>query len=45
MDSYRPTPYGPRVAQNLIAGWMRMYNSIPVFCQDPFGNLLELVPA
>jgi glyoxylase I family protein len=33
------------LAQNLIAGWMRMYNSVPVFFQDPFGNLLELVPA
>ena len=33
------------LAQNLIAGWMRMYNTVPVFFQDPFGNLLELVPA
>ena len=32
------------LAHNLMAGWMRMYNGIPVFCQDPFGNLLELVP-
>ena len=33
------------LAQNLIAGWMHMYNTVPIFCQDPFGNLLELVPA
>ena len=32
------------LAQNMIAGWMRMYNSVPVFCCDPAGNLLELVP-
>ena len=32
------------LAQNLAAGWWRMYGSVPVFCLDPFGNLLELVP-
>jgi catechol 2,3-dioxygenase-like lactoylglutathione lyase family enzyme len=33
------------LAQNMIAGWQRMYGLVPVFCADPFGNLLELVPA
>lgn len=32
------------LAQNMLAGWRRMYNSVPVFCADPAGNLLELVP-
>ena len=32
------------LAQNLMAGWMRMYGRVPVFCCDPAGNLLELVP-
>jgi catechol 2,3-dioxygenase-like lactoylglutathione lyase family enzyme len=29
---------------NLIEGWNRMYGTAPVFCLDPFGNLLEIVP-
>ncbi len=33
------------LTQNLVAAWMRMYNQVPLFCEDPFGNLLELVPA
>jgi catechol 2,3-dioxygenase-like lactoylglutathione lyase family enzyme len=33
------------LAQNMIAGWQRMYGQVPIFCADPFGNLLELVPA
>lgn len=32
------------LTNNLLAAWMRMYNQVPVFCLDPFGNLLELVP-
>jgi len=28
-----------------VQGWTRMYGSVPVFCLDPFGNLLEFVPA
>ena len=32
------------LTQHLIAGWMRMYGQVPMFCLDPFGNLLELVP-
>jgi len=27
-----------------VQGWIRMYGSVPVFCLDPFGNLLEFVP-
>ena len=33
------------LTKNLLAAWMRMYNQVPLFCLDPFGNLLELVPA
>jgi catechol 2,3-dioxygenase-like lactoylglutathione lyase family enzyme len=29
---------------NLVDGWTRMYGIPPVFCRDPFGNLLEFVP-
>jgi catechol 2,3-dioxygenase-like lactoylglutathione lyase family enzyme len=29
---------------NLIEGWTRMYGRPPVFCRDPFGNLLEIIP-
>jgi hypothetical protein len=32
------------LTQSMLAAWMRMYNQVPVFCLDPFGNLLELVP-
>jgi hypothetical protein len=28
----------------MLAAWKRMYNQVPVFFLDPFGNLLELVP-
>jgi glyoxylase I family protein len=30
---------------NLVQGWNKMYGTAPVFCLDPFGNLLEIVPA
>ena len=33
------------LTKNLVAAWMRMYNQVPLFCLDPFGNLLEFVPA
>ncbi len=32
------------LAKNMIAGWRTMYGGIPLFCEDPFGNLLEFVP-
>ena len=32
------------LAQNLVAGWMRMYHQVPLFLLDPFGNLLEFLP-
>ena len=32
------------LTQNLMAAWMRMYQQVPLFCLDPFGNLLEMVP-
>lgn len=32
------------LVSNLIEGWVKMYGSIPLFCQDPFGNLLEIIP-
>jgi catechol 2,3-dioxygenase-like lactoylglutathione lyase family enzyme len=35
---------GDALTHNLLAAWMRMYNQVPLFCMDPFENLLELVP-
>ena len=32
------------LTHSMMAAWMRMYNQVPVFLLDPFGNLLELVP-
>lgn len=32
-------------ARNLMAGWSRRYGGVPLFCLDPSGNLLELIPA
>jgi glyoxylase I family protein len=32
------------LTQNMMAGWRAMYGGIPLFCEDPFGNLLEFVP-
>lgn len=29
---------------NVIDGWNKMYGSPPLFCEDPFGNLLEIIP-
>ena len=29
---------------NLLDGWNKMYGTAPIFCLDPFGNLLEIVP-
>jgi catechol 2,3-dioxygenase-like lactoylglutathione lyase family enzyme len=31
--------------ENIAAqGWIQMYGRVPLFCLDPFGNLLEFVP-
>ena len=32
------------MAANMAAGWMKMYGDTPIFCLDPFGNLIEFVP-
>ena len=32
------------LTHNMMAGWRVAYNGIPLFCEDPFGNLLELLP-
>jgi len=29
---------------NMIESWQKMYNAIPIFVNDPSGNLIELVP-
>jgi catechol 2,3-dioxygenase-like lactoylglutathione lyase family enzyme len=29
---------------NLIEGWKKMYGAPPLFCRDPFGNILEIIP-
>jgi catechol 2,3-dioxygenase-like lactoylglutathione lyase family enzyme len=29
---------------NLIESWLKMYGRPPIFCRDPFGNLLEIIP-
>ena len=26
-----------------VQGWMQMYGGVPLFCMDPFGNLIEFV--
>lgn len=36
---------GDTFARNLMEGWKGRYGRVPVFCSDPFGNLLELIPA
>jgi catechol 2,3-dioxygenase-like lactoylglutathione lyase family enzyme len=28
----------------VVEGWKQMYGDVPLFCLDPFGNLLEFVP-
>ena len=33
------------LTENMMAGWRAMYGGIPLFCKDPSGNLIELVPA
>ena len=33
-----------KLTGNMMAGWRAGYGGIPLFCEDPFGNLLELVP-
>ena len=35
---------GDSLARNMVDGWRKMYGGVPIFCLDPFGNLLELVP-
>ena len=30
---------------NLVKGWKSRYGRVPLFCTDPFDNLLELIPA
>jgi len=32
------------LARNMVEGWLKMYGGVPIFCLDPFGNLLELIP-
>jgi len=32
------------LSQNMKNSWTLMYNAIPLFFEDPFDNLLELVP-
>jgi catechol 2,3-dioxygenase-like lactoylglutathione lyase family enzyme len=36
---------GDELTANLVEGWQKMYGAVPIFCLDPSGNLLELVPA
>ena len=31
--------------RNMVDGWTKMYGATPIFCFDPFDNLLEFVPA
>lgn len=28
----------------LVRGWMKMYGMVPLFCRDPSGNMIEIVP-
>lgn len=32
------------LGQTLIDAWYTMYRMIPIFCRDPSGNLIEIVP-
>jgi catechol 2,3-dioxygenase-like lactoylglutathione lyase family enzyme len=33
-----------KLTGNMMAGWRVGYGGLPLFCEDPFENLLELVP-
>jgi len=33
------------LSKNLVAGWQQMYGAVPLFIEDPFRNLLEIIPA
>lgn len=43
-DADRASKSDPFIT-TLIAGWSKMYGAPPFFCLDPFGNLLEIIPA
>ena len=32
------------LSRNMIESWMKMYSGIPIFVNDPTGNLIEFVP-
>ncbi len=32
-----------QLLSNLTEGWIKMYGKPPIFCRDPFGNLLEIM--
>lgn len=31
------------LVSNMIEGWIKMYGTPPIFCQDPSGNLIEII--
>ena len=33
-----------QLAANMIAGWRSLYGQVPMVCEDPFENMLELLP-
>ena len=37
-------PAEDELATNMVNGWKKMYDAVPVFVKDPSGNLIELVP-
>ena len=37
-------PAEDELATNMVNGWKKMYDAVPVFVNDPSGNLIELVP-
>ena|SRR5579872_2390013 len=44
-DSVKVNEKGPdSLDYNLIDSWIKMYGKTPLFCRDPFGNLLEIIP-
>ena len=42
--SERQGDHDDDLTQNMMANWRTMYGGVPIFCEDPFQNLLEFIP-
>ena len=38
-------PKADGAGQTMVNAWHAMYRMVPLFCRDPSGNLIEIVPA